>query len=79
MVNKCKNKIKALQRSKWKAQNLSEEENEKRLKKVCDRYKNLSEEEKEKNHQYHCDQNKIIFLKKKNKKSWIYEKLLFRT
>ena len=76
MVNKCKNKIKALQRSKWKVQNLSEEENEKRLKKVWDRYKNLSEGGKEKKRQYHCDQNKIMFLKKK---SWIYEKLLFRT
>ena len=38
-----------------KYRDLSEEEKEKRRKKVQDRHKTLSEEEKRKTHQYHHD------------------------
>ena len=80
MVNKYyqKNKEKLRKQARERYPNLSEEEKEKRRKTSRDRYKNLSEEEKEKNVNIIVIQLRI-FLKKRNKKSWLYEKLLFST
>ena len=49
---------------------------EKLSKEAHERYQNLSEEEKGKKGQYHCDRNKNL---SEEKKSGVYEKLLFST
>ena len=51
---------------------------EKLRKQAREKYQNLSEEEKVKNVNIIVIQLRI-FLKKRNKKSWLYEKLLFST